>query len=98
MSRRAFFAATCATLAPIVAGCKTLNEDPNNKWCWFPTLLPPSKEEREARAKTFPDGGDPYVDAEVGPKCFDTRPRGWDVSRSKTSTPESVLVSAAKEE
>ena len=37
------------------------------------------------RSYNYPEGGDPFVDAEVGPKTFNTRPRGWFDQRSKTS-------------
>ena len=67
------------------AGCKAMNENPNNERFWFPTLAPPTAAEREARASKFLDGGDPYLDAQVGPRSFDTRPRTWDISRSRTS-------------
>ena len=72
-------------IASFAVGCKALNEDPRNERIWFPTLCPPSQAERELRARTFPEGGDPYLDAQVGPRSFDTRPRGWDISRSRTS-------------
>lgn len=86
-TRRAFLGAcfvalTSATLNAI--GCKTLNEDPRNQRIWFPTLAPPTKKEREMRNHNFPEGGDPYVDANVGPRSFDTRPRGWTDQRAKT--------------
>ena len=87
-NRRAARAAClgCVAMAlALAAGCKALNENPNNDRFWFPTLCPPSAQEREARAATFLDGGDPYLDAQVGPRSFDTRPRGWEVSRSRTS-------------
>jgi hypothetical protein len=64
------------------SGCKALNENPNNDRFWFPTLRAPSAEERAMRASTFPDGGDPYVNANIGPKSLSTRPIGWEVQRS----------------
>ena len=73
------------TAVSFAVGCKSLNEDPRNERFWFPTLEPPSQQEREARSRTFVDGGDPYVDAQVGPRSLDTRPRGWDISRSRTA-------------
>lgn len=69
----------------LLCGCKSLNKDPKNDRIWFPTLDPPSKAEKSARAINFPEGGDPFVDAEVGPRSFNTRPRGWDIQRSKTT-------------
>ncbi|MBQ9874080.1 MAG: hypothetical protein IJM30_06425 [Thermoguttaceae bacterium] len=65
--------------------CKTLNESPKNERFWFPTLMPPTQKEREMRAYNYPEGGDPYVDANVGPRSFNTRPRGWADQRSKTA-------------
>ena len=83
------FLAACvsATFAVsfLAAGCKAMNENPNNDRVWFPTLAPPSSAEREARSRHFLDGGDPYLDAQVGPRSLDTRPRTWDISRSRTS-------------
>lgn len=90
MARRTFLSAALATLA-LSCGCKALNENPKNTRYWFPALCPPSREERELRAKNFPEGGDPYVDAEVGPKSISARPRGWDIQRSKTSTTFGVV-------
>ena len=60
-------------------------ESPQNERFWFPTLAPPTQKEREMRSYNYPEGGDPFVDAEVGPKTFNTRPRGWFDQRSKTS-------------
>ena len=71
--------------ALLLPGCKTLNESPQNELFWFPTLAPPTQKEREMRSYNYPEGGDPFVDAEVGPKTFNTRPRGWFDQRSKTS-------------
>ncbi|MBQ1864298.1 MAG: hypothetical protein II561_08725 [Thermoguttaceae bacterium] len=71
--------------ALLLPGCKTLNESPQNERFWFPTLAPPTQKEREMRSYNYPEGGDPFVDAEVGPKTFNTRPRGWFDQRSKTS-------------
>ena len=85
VTRRAFIATAFAALATS-CGCKAWNENPNNKRFWFPTLCPPSREEQELRAMNFPEGGDPYVDAEVGPRSLATRPRGWDMQRPRTST------------
>ena len=76
---------TIFLLASSFCGCKSLNDDPRNDRYWFPTLEPPSKAEKAARAMNFPDGGDPFVDAEVGPRSFNTRPRGWDIQRAKTT-------------
>jgi hypothetical protein len=64
------------------AGCAALNENPNNDRFWFPTLRAPSAEERAMRASTFPDGGDPYMNANIGPRSLSTRPIGWEVQRS----------------
>ncbi|MBQ9372081.1 MAG: hypothetical protein IJU03_07815 [Thermoguttaceae bacterium] len=84
-----FFLATLAfalvATSTIAVGCKAMNENPNNDRIWFPTLAPPSATEREARSRHFLDGGDPYLDAQVGPRSLDTRPRSWDISRSRTS-------------
>ncbi len=76
---------TLVLLGATLCGCKSLNENPKNERFWFPTLEPPSKAEKAARAANFPDGGDPFVDAEVGPRSFNTRPRGWEIQRSKTA-------------
>jgi len=76
---------TLILLGASFCGCKSLNENPANERFWFPTLEPPSKAEKAARASNFPDGGDPFVDAEVGPRSFNTRPRGWEIQRSKTT-------------
>lgn len=64
------------------SGCAALNENPNNDRFWFPTLRAPSAEERAMRASTFPDGGDPYINANIGPRSLSTRPIGWEVQRS----------------
>ena len=72
---RARAAAGLLLAALLLPGCKT----------WFPTLAPPTQKEREMRSYNYPEGGDPFVDAEVGPKTFNTRPRGWFDQRSKTS-------------
>ncbi|MBR6388479.1 MAG: hypothetical protein IKS14_09510 [Thermoguttaceae bacterium] len=82
----AFCALAFVPTLALCVGCKSLNEDPKNDRIWFPTLCPPSESEKAARARTFPEGGDPYLDAQVGPKSFDTRPRGWDISRSRTAS------------
>ncbi len=76
---------TFVLLGTALCGCKSLNENPKNERFWFPTLEPPSKAEKAARSASFPDGGDPFVDAEVGPRSFNTRPRSWDIQRSKTT-------------
>ncbi|MBQ5788661.1 MAG: hypothetical protein IIW01_00085 [Thermoguttaceae bacterium] len=65
-----------------LSGCQALNENPNNDRFWFPTLRAPSAEERAMRASTFPDGGDPYINANIGPRSLSTRPIGWEVQRS----------------
>lgn len=65
-----------------LSGCASLNENPNNDRFWFPTLRAPSAQERAMRAATFPDGGDPYMNANIGPKSLSTRPIGWEVQRS----------------
>lgn len=88
--RVALLTLTCL-MATLALGCRALNENPNNKRYWFPTLAVPTAEEKAARAYNFPEGGDPYVDAQVGPKSFDTRPRGWDVQRGKTANTLGVL-------
>ncbi|MBQ6827861.1 MAG: hypothetical protein IJO46_07585 [Thermoguttaceae bacterium] len=76
----------CAALASAalcgVSGCAALNENPNNDRFWFPTLRAPSAQERAMRASTFPDGGDPYMNANIGPKSLSTRPIGWEEQRS----------------
>jgi hypothetical protein len=77
--------ALTAFLLVSFSGCKTLNESPDNDRIWFPTLSPPTKKEQEMRRHNYPEGGDPYVDANVGPRTFDTRPRGWTDQRAKTS-------------
>lgn len=79
-----FGAAATTAILSAFAGCAALNENPNNDRYWFPTLRPYTDAERAARAQTFPDGGDPYCDAEVGPRSISPRPFGWDVQRSKT--------------
>lgn len=96
-NRRSLFAHTRVALttltlvaASIVAaapnlGCRAMNEDRNNTCVWFPTLFPPTDEEEAARRVNFPEGGDPFVDAEVGPRSFNTRPRGCEFQRSKTA-------------
>lgn len=81
--RFGLFALTLVSCA--LPACKAMNESPNNKHYWFPTLAPPTKLEREMRQYNYPEGGDPYVDANVGPRSFDTRPRGWTDQRSKTT-------------
>lgn len=78
---RVCFAALASAL--VLPGCKTLNEDPKNDRFWFPTIAPPSKKERELRGR-YAEGGDPYVDANVGPKSFNTRPKGCTDQRSRT--------------
>ena len=89
MTRRAALRSAALLLAApfLVAfpSCKALNESPNNTRYWFPTLAPPTKKEQEMRRRHFPEGCDPYVDANVGPRSFDTRPRGWYDQRAKTS-------------
>ena len=89
-TRRAFIATAFAALAAS-CGCKSLNENAENIRFWFPSLVPPSREERELREQNFPEGGDPYVDAEVGPKSISARPRGWDMQRPRTSTTFGVV-------
>lgn len=87
-SRKARRAALMALLASLLAACpscKSLNESPNNTRYWFPTLAPPTKAEQDMRRYNYPEGGDPFVDANVGPRSFNTRPRGWEDQRSKTS-------------
>ena len=91
VTRRAALSYLSGALTLGLVGCKSLNDDPNNTRFWFPTLLPPTKEERDARASQFPDGGDPYLDAEVGPRSLNTRPRGWADSRSRTSNSFGVV-------
>ena len=54
----------------LLPGCKTLNESPQNERFWFPTLAPPTQKEREMRSYNYPEGGDPFVGAEVGPKTL----------------------------
>ncbi len=68
-----------------IPSCKALNESPNNKKFWFPTIAPPTEKEKAMRRANFPEGCDPFVDANVGPRSFDTRPAGWRDQRSKTS-------------
>ena len=85
----ALIALACGS-SMLATGCRALNENPE-VGCWFPTLIPPSDGEKRARALRFPEGGDPYVDAQVGPRSFDTRPKGWDVQRSKVSNTLGVL-------
>lgn len=84
-SRRRFFGVFFSAIAGalFIPGCKTLNEDPNNNRFWFPTIMPPSKKERELRNR-YAEGGDPYVDANSGPRSFNTRPRGCTDQRSRT--------------
>ena len=80
--------AVAMTLIPTLlsfTGCKMLNESPKNNRIWFPTIAPPTKKEQEMRRYNYPEGGDPYLDSNVGPKMFDTRPRGWTDQRSKTA-------------
>ena len=79
---RAAFATLALGTVCGAAGCAALNENPNNDRFWFPTLRAPSAEERAMRASTFPDGGDPYINANVGPRSLSTRPIGWEVQRS----------------
>lgn len=89
---RAIFGVAATTVGFAFVGCAALNENPNNDRFWFPTLRAPSAEERAARARTFPEGGDPYCDAEVGPRSISPRPFGWDVQRSKPSTSQPLPV------
>ena len=74
-----------AALVASFSGCKAMNESPKNERFWFPTLAPPTQKEQEMRRRYYPEGADPFVDATVGPRSFDTRPRGWQDQRSKTS-------------
>ncbi len=89
--RAIFGVAATAAIFSAFSGCAALNEDPNNDRYWFPTLRPYTEEERAARARTFPEGGDPYCDAEVGPRSISPRPFGWDVQRSKTYSSTAVF-------
>lgn len=84
-SARIFVALLAVLILTPFSGCKALNESPRNERFWFPTLAPPTKKEQEMRRYNYPEGGDPFVDASVGPRSFDTRPRGWTDQRSKTS-------------
>lgn len=77
---------TCvAALIASFSGCKAMNESPKNERFWFPTIAPPTPKEQEMRRHNYPEGADPFVDANVGPRSFDTRPRGWQDQRSKPS-------------
>lgn len=84
-------AAIGALLAP--TGCQSLNENPNNKHYWFPALFPPSREEKEARDNVFHGNADPYLDAEVGPRSFNTRPRGWEFQRERSASMQDMYTS-----
>ena len=63
------------------AGCQSLNDDPNNRCCWFPSLIAPGYL-NPTHEKGYPDGTDPYPNANIGTRDMQMRPRGYDMPRS----------------
>ncbi len=73
--------AILATALLGAAGCQSLNDDPNNRCCWFPSLIAPGYL-NPAHEKGYPDGTDPYPNANIGTRGMQMRPRGYDMPRS----------------
>lgn len=76
-------------------GCQSLNDDPNNKRCWFPSLVEPGYL-NPAHEKYTPEGSDPFPNANIGPKAVQARPQYWerprDWNRDVNSTPSAELA------
>ena len=62
-------------------GCQSLNDDPNNRCCWFPSLISPGYL-NPAHEKGYPDGTDPYPNSNIGTRDMQMRPQGYDLPRS----------------
>ena len=62
-------------------GCQNLNEDVNNKCVWFPSFVEPGYL-NPYHESGYPDGTDPFPNANIGPKSLQARPFGYDLPRS----------------
>ncbi|MGI5831342.1 MAG: hypothetical protein ACOX6D_02250 [Thermoguttaceae bacterium] len=80
MKKRFIFAGLCLALLG-AAGCQSLNDDPNNTRVWFPSLVAPGHL-NPAHEKGYPDGTDPYPNANIGTDSMQMRPHGYDMPRN----------------
>ena len=62
-------------------GCESMNNDPKNTCVWFPSLIAPGYL-NPAHEKGYPDGTDPYPNANIGTSSMQMRPQGYDMPRS----------------
>ncbi len=93
--RRVLFALLGLFVFGACVGCQALNDDPNNKRCWFPSLMEPGHL-NPAHEKYTPEGSDPFPNANIGPKAVQARPQYWenprDWNRDVNSTPSADLT------
>lgn len=69
-----------ALLAAIVVGCQALNDDPNNRRIWYPSLVQPGHL-NPAHESQFPEGSDPFPSAAASRSVAQPRPQYWDMPR-----------------
>ena len=62
-------------------GCQSLNDNLNNKRVWFPSFVEPGYL-NPAHENGYPDGTDPYPNANIGTSSFQSRPYGYDLPRN----------------
>lgn len=79
------------------SGCQSLNEDQNNKSCWFPSFQKPGHLDSNHEYYT-PEGSDPYMNTSIGPRSLNARPQGYDMPRDwarqcAENRPASVKIS-----
>lgn len=67
-----------------LSGCETMNNNPENKRFWYPSLQTPNYLNEEAQS-VYTEGCDPYLDPTVGPRSLQARGAGYDLPRSRTT-------------
>lgn len=79
-ARTAVFCLLTGAVFCVLAGCQSLNEDTNNKRCWFPSFVEPGYLNPD-HERNMPEGSDPFPNANIGPKSLQARPQYWDCPR-----------------
>lgn len=69
-----------ALLAAVTVGCQSLNDDPNNRRIWYPSLVQPGHL-NPAHESQFPEGSDPFPNAAASRSVTQPRPQYWDMPR-----------------
>lgn len=75
---------TCGCGLAFLAGCQSLNDNPNNTRVWFPSFVDPGHL-NPYHENGYPDGTDPYPDGNIGTSSIQARPQGYDLPRNWNS-------------